>query len=54
MEASQGLINEGQGWGFGLEEQSVVVAADFLVEPGQAVRGEVGCPTIVVKGALES
>lgn len=53
METPERLVNKGQRLGLGLEEEWVIVAADFAVECCQSFWCEV-CGTVVVKGRLDS
>ena len=40
MEAAKGLVDEGQAIVAGLEEESIVVAADATIEGSESLRGE--------------
>lgn len=42
VETSEGLVDEREGLGFGLEEERIVVTADFAIERGETVWSEIG------------
>lgn len=50
MEATEALVNEGEGRRLGIEEQDIVVATDLSVECSQAFWGEIGNRIVVKRG----
>lgn len=50
MKAAETLVYKRQSSRFCIEEENVVVAADFAVERGQAFGGEVGDGVVVKRG----
>lgn len=47
VKAAQRLVNKGEGTWLCLQEQSIVIAADFVVEGSQSLRREIGCSAVV-------
>lgn len=50
VEATEALVNEGEGGRLGIKEQNIVVAANFSVERSQALWGEIGDRIVVKRG----
>lgn len=50
METSEGLVDEREGLGFGLEEEWIVVTTDLAIEGGEAVWREIASWVRVERG----